>query len=175
MFGIFVITISIKTRHSFLQARPISGILGNFGLARSVSKQVNDACAPGKHHVLSAMVHQDQRRHLNAMLLIFSLFFQTHASAQYTDPLFQTALFFGLHSQWIQPWRGYLETVPASRFLNGIGVVLNSPNPDLVCQMLSRHGIAITRIEIGWGNVTLGNAITNPHAIAALQACQKWG
>jgi len=125
--------------------------------------------------VPSAMVHQDQRRHLNAMLLIFSLFFQTHASAQYADPLFQTALFFGLHSQWIQPWRGYLETVPASRFLNGTGVVLNSPNPDLVCEMLSRHRIAITRIEIGWGNVTLGNAITNPGAIAALQACQKWG
>jgi hypothetical protein len=125
--------------------------------------------------VFSAMVHQDQRRHLNAMLLIFSLFFQTDVSAQYTDPLFQTALFFGLHSQWIQPWRGYLETVPASRFLNGTGVVLNSPNPDLVCQMLSRHGIAITRIEIGWGNVTLGNAITDPRVIAALQACQKWG
>jgi hypothetical protein len=131
--------------------------------------------APGKHYLLSAMVHHDQRRHLKTMLLIFSLFFQTYAWAQYTDPLFQTALFFGLHSQWLQPWRGYLETVPANWFLNGTGVVLNSPNPDLVCQMLARHSIALTRMEIGWGNVTLNNTITNPRTIAALQACQKWG
>jgi len=121
------------------------------------------------------MVHHDQRRHLKAILLIFSLFFQTHAWAQYTDPLFQTDLFFGLHSQWVQPWRGYLETVPASWFLNGTGVVLNSPNPDLVCQMLARHGIALTRIEIGWGNVRLDGSITNPAAIAALQACKNNG
>ena len=157
--------------------------------------------APGKHHLLSAMVDQDQRnfdfvasvncsisipaaqyscrairRHLNAMLLIFSLLFQTHALAQYTDPFFQTDLDFGLYSQWIQPWRGYLETVPSTWFLKGVGVALNgSPNPDLICEMLARHGIAITRIEIGWGNVTLSNEIVDPRPISALQACHKWG
>ena len=98
------------------------------------------------------------------------------ASAQYTDPLCQTDIPFGMHSDWIQPWRGYLETVPASQFLNGVGVVLKSPNADLVCQMLSRHGVKLTRIEIGWGNVNYTQGtITNPLAIAGLQACAKWG
>lgn len=113
---------------------------------------------------------------MKILLLIFSALIQITASAQYTNPLAQTDILFGLHSHWIQPWRGYLETVPASQFLNGVGVVLKSANPDLVCQMLSRHGVKITRIEIGWGNVSYTQgSITNPQAIAALQACAKWG
>ena len=114
---------------------------------------------------------------MKILLLIFCALIQTKASAQqYTDPLYQTDIPFGMHSDWIQPWRGYLETVPASQFLNGVGVVLKSPNADLVCQMLSRHGVKLTRIEIGWVNVgyTQGT-ITNPQAISALQACAKWG
>jgi hypothetical protein len=95
--------------------------------------------------------------------------------AQYADPSFQTDLFFGLHSQWIQPWRGYLETVPATRFLNGVGVVLRSANPDLVSEMLSRHGISITRFEVGWSEVSWNNTINDAGTISALQACHKWG
>ena len=110
------------------------------------------------------------------LLLIFSALIQLRAAAQYTTPLEQTSVPFGYHSHWIQPWRGYLETVPASQFLNGIGVVLKSPDQDLVCQMLARHGMKITRIEIGWGNVSYTQGtITNPEATAALQACAKWG
>ena len=114
---------------------------------------------------------------MKIFFLIFCALIQIKASAQqYTDPLYQTDLPFGIHSDWIQPWRGYLETVPASQFLNGVGVVLKSPNADLVCQMLSRHGVKLTRIEIGWGNVdyTQGT-ISNPQAIAGLKACAKWG
>ena len=111
---------------------------------------------------------------LKVSLLIFSLFIQ-QASAQYVDPLFQSDIFFGLHSQWIQPWRGYMETITATRFTEGVGVVLKSPNPDLVCEMLSRHGMSITRMEIGWGAVQPNGTITDPRVIAALQACHKWG
>lgn len=110
-----------------------------------------------------------------AFLVLLSLFIRKNASAQYTDPLFQNDIPFGVHSHWIQPWRGYLETVQASRFLSGVGVVLNSPYPDLVCHMLSQHGVTTTRFEIGWSNVTLSNTITDPRPIAALQACHKWG
>jgi hypothetical protein len=95
---------------------------------------------------------------------------------KYTDPLYQTLIPFGVHSHWVQPWRGYLETLPASHFLAGIGVVLNTGNPDLICQMLVKHGISIVRMEIGWGNVNYAdNLITNAKIIANLQACQKWG
>ncbi len=113
---------------------------------------------------------------MKVFLLIFCSLIQLTSAAQYEDPLKQTGVPFGFHSHWIQPWCGYLETVPASEFLNGIGVVLKSSNPDLVCQMLARHGVKITRIEIGWENVSYAQGtITKSQVISALQACAKWG
>lgn len=86
---------------------------------------------------------------------------------------YQTGVPFGSHSQWFQPWRGYFETMPVSQFLNGVGVVLTSV-PDLVCEMLSKYGVTVTRMEIGWGDVTINGTITDSRPIAALQACAKW-
>lgn len=75
-------------------------------------------------------------------------------NGSYTDPNYLLKLPFGTYSHWVQPWRAYLETVPATTFLNGTGVNLNtSVNPDLLMQMLASHGIHHARIEIGWGNV----------------------
>lgn len=74
----------------------------------------------------------------------------------YIDPRYHTAVWFGAHSHWAQPWRAYQETVPASRFLNGIGMCLTFPdgaNPDPICRMLARSGVKHGRIEIGWGNL----------------------
>jgi hypothetical protein len=115
------------------------------------------------------------KNQLPIVSLVVWLFIQTSVLAQYADPSFQTDLFFGLHSQWIQPWRGYLETVSATRFLNGVGVVLRSANPDLVSEMLSRHGISITRFEVGWSEVSWNNTINDAGTISGLQACHQWG
>jgi hypothetical protein len=98
----------------------------------------------------------------------------------YTDSTYFTKIAFGDHSHYLQPWRAYLETMPAQRFLNGVGLNLptNNPNPDVLLQMLSRCGIKTGRIEIGWGNLdyqtdTLPN---NNHSFGnLLQACKKWG
>ena len=75
----------------------------------------------------------------------------------------------------MDPWLGYLETVPASRFLNGVGVGFNSSNADLVCEMLSRHGCSVTRFEIGWCQLNPDGTLTNASIIRPLQAFQKWG
>jgi hypothetical protein len=98
-------------------------------------------------------------------------------SSPYTDPKYQTGIAFGAHSHWIQPWRAYLETVPATRFLNGLGVVLsNIDNADLVLEHLARNGIKLTRIEIGWGNLNYDDeSLTSSPLRAALQACKNWG
>lgn len=95
----------------------------------------------------------------------------------YTDPNYQIVLGFGPHSHWIQPWRGYLETVPATRFLNGIGVVFNGPsNPNLILEHLAKHGVKLTRIEVGWGNLSYADdSLDSPYITATLQACKKWG
>lgn len=61
----------------------------------------------------------------------------------------------GRRSHWAQPWRAYLETVPASVYLRGIGAGFNynGPRPDLIVEMLARHGVTNARMEIEWGRV----------------------
>ena len=87
---------------------------------------------------------------------------------------------FGVNSQWIYPSRAYAKTVPASHFLQGVGINFNSgsENADLVAQMLATHGFKRMRVEIDWGDFdyqTESNISTQPGLIAALQAAQKWG
>jgi hypothetical protein len=64
------------------------------------------------------------------------------ASGPYIDPAYLTTTPFGSHSHWLQPWRAYLETVPARNFVDGIGVGLDLPpesvNLDVILQMLCR-------------------------------------
>jgi hypothetical protein len=74
----------------------------------------------------------------------------------YIDERHLTALSFGAHSHWLQPWRAYQETLPTRRFLDAQGVVLDvhkAEAPDLIVTMLARHGFRNARIEIGWGSV----------------------
>lgn len=115
------------------------------------------------------------------LLMLFTIrVFAQGLTTPYTDPQYQTKVPFGQHSHYLQPWRSTLETVPASRFLNALGIVLNvqdGQNPDLMVQMLARHGIRQTRLEIGWGSLdyeteklTLSDKMK-----ATLQACQRHG
>lgn len=78
----------------------------------------------------------------------------------YIDPTHLTAAPFGWFSHWLQPWRAYLETIPATNFINGIGVNWNSDrikNLPLVAEMLSKHGVKVTRVEISWNNIDFDN------------------
>jgi hypothetical protein len=81
-------------------------------------------------------------------------------STQYIDPAYLTSVPFGSHSHWIQPWRAYMETVPAQRFVRGIGIVWNveaAVNPELVAQMLAKYGFKRVRVEIGWGAINFND------------------
>jgi hypothetical protein len=63
--------------------------------------------------------------------------------------------------------------------LDAQGVVLDgdaSSNPDLICEMLSRHGIKNARIEVGWNNVGWedeSGLVSNDDLKKKLLACQK--
>ena len=100
-------------------------------------------------------------------------------SSPYTDKSYLENLPFGAHSHWLQPWRAYLETVPATTFLQGVGIQLNlndRENPDLVLQMLASHGIQTARLEIGWNNLSYDNqTLQNDRLQAILKACKRWG
>ena len=100
----------------------------------------------------------------------------------YTDPTYFTDIPWGSYSHWLQPWRAYLETMPASTFLEGTGINFNV-NPeqaDLVAEMLGRHGIRHARMEMGWGSMSYENE-SQPWPYVAkgwrilLLACQKHG
>ncbi|MDQ6744966.1 MAG: hypothetical protein M3Z27_02950 [Actinomycetota bacterium] len=75
-----------------------------------------------------------------------------HPLAHPIDPRFQTDLQFGRRSYWLQPWRAYLDTVPATRLLNSIGINFNvTPAEAPATARLLAAGFKRARIEISWG------------------------
>src|SRR5689334_13913857 len=61
---------------------------------------------------------------------------------------------FGRRSHWLQPWRAYLDTVPATRLLDAVGIDFDVPpaQSQTTARMLSRAGFRRARVEIGWGS-----------------------
>ena len=96
----------------------------------------------------------------------------------YTDPDQQTKIGFGARSHWAQPWRAYLETVPATTFLNGTGINYSPQgDPDLRLQHLTRHGLSRIRLEIGWGSLNFDDEtkLNNADRLRPiLRACRTW-
>jgi hypothetical protein len=99
--------------------------------------------------------------------------------SRYIDKSYFDNLPFGAHSHWLQPWRAYSETVPATTFLNGVGLGLDlndRENPNLVLQMLATHGIRTVRIEIGWSNLNYDReTLQHERLQTILKACKRWG
>jgi hypothetical protein len=116
---------------------------------------------------------------LSAVLILLCPRLWAGELTPYTDPNQFTKVPFGDYSHWAQPWRAYLETMPATTFLNGTGInYQGNGNPDLEVQHLAKHGIAHIRIEVGWGNLEYADEtkISNSTQLTAiLTACRKYG
>ena len=58
----------------------------------------------------------------------------------------------GTRSDWLQPWRAYLNTVPASTLRNALGINFNCPVQDatLAATILGHAGFKQARIEVPW-------------------------
>jgi len=71
------------------------------------------------------------------------------------NPDFQMKLPFGTRSHWIQPWRAYLDTWPASRLRNSIGINFNvtGTQQPLTARVLQDAGFSLARVEVGWGTI----------------------
>jgi hypothetical protein len=69
------------------------------------------------------------------------------------DPRQQTSIAFGERSHWLQPWRAYLDTVPATRLLDAVGIDFDVPpaHARATARLLARAGFRRARIEVGWG------------------------
>jgi len=90
----------------------------------------------------------------------------------YEDPL-QQEVPFGRHSYFLTPWRAYMDTWPASRFLEclGIGISCNNDELPATSALLEEVGMRSSRVEFGWG----GFQYVNPGSQAPdrTEACKK--
>lgn len=70
----------------------------------------------------------------------------------------QTALAFGERSHWLQPWRAYLDTPPATRLRDAIGIQFNVEPAEAAptARLIARSGFRRARIEVGWDSVSDG-------------------
>ncbi len=98
------------------------------------------------------------------------------------DPRFLTGMPFGTSSFWIQPWRSYLDTWPASRLLEAVGINFNvgTREAEDTAQLLQDSGFKLARIGVPWNAISY----SEPGALlpadessltARLQALHKHG
>jgi hypothetical protein len=102
------------------------------------------------------------------------------SSPPFFEPSQQTDLDFGLRSHWLQPWRGYVDTPPATRVRDGLGINFNAApaQADTVAALLAAAGFRRVRYEIPWCWVSYDNPahLTNEAALdAALGAFAAHG
>ena len=73
-----------------------------------------------------------------------------------SDRRFLTYLPFGTRSFWVQPWRAYLDTWPASRLLNALGINFSAvgPQTEAIAQLLKDSGFRLARKGISWDALT---------------------
>jgi hypothetical protein len=85
------------------------------------------------------------------------------------DPTQQTALPFGARSDYLQPWRAYLDTPPAATMRSALGINFDVPpeaaNP--VAQFLAQVGFKRARIDIDWSAMSFDDP-------SRLQDVGKW-
>jgi hypothetical protein len=89
------------------------------------------------------------------------------------DPRFLTSDPFGTSSFWIQPWRAYLDTWPASKLIESLGINFNVSRADLepTAQLLHDSGFKLARIPINWSNLSYEHPTEfPPYALSEITA-----
>jgi hypothetical protein len=96
------------------------------------------------------------------------------------DRRYLTDVPFGATSFWVQPWRAYMDTWPASRLLGSLGVNFNvgPAQAPAVARLLHDSGFRLARLEIPWGGISYANPTTFIHEAsirARLRALHAYG
>ena len=75
------------------------------------------------------------------------------------DPMQHAAVPWGMRSDWLQPWRGYLDTPPASMLRDALGMQFNvAPSAaGSTASLLGQVGFERARIEIPWTAMNNGD------------------
>ena len=89
------------------------------------------------------------------------------------DPRFLTSEPFGSSSFWLQPWRAYLDTWPASKLLESVGVNFNvgPAQAEAIAQLLQDSGFKLARVAINWAALSYEDPNTFiPEHLASITA-----
>lgn len=72
------------------------------------------------------------------------------------DPANLTQVPFGRRSFWLQPWRSYLDTWPANRLREALGINFNvtPAEADATARLLASSGFRLARVEISWNQLS---------------------
>jgi hypothetical protein len=72
------------------------------------------------------------------------------------DSKYLTEVPFGAQSFWLQPWRAYLDTWPASRLTESLGINFNVTTHEArdAAQLLQDSAFKLARVEIGWDSLS---------------------
>lgn len=78
------------------------------------------------------------------------------------DPRFLTDVPFGKRSFWLQPWRAYTDTLPASRLQEALGINFpaNPAQANATAQLLEDSGFKLARIGINWDALSYNEPTT---------------
>src|SRR5690242_11764510 len=88
---------------------------------------------------------------------------QTAPAGTVASPFAQSQMTaFGKRSYWLQPWRSYQDTFPATRMLNAVGANFNIYNGNLSqvtagAELMHDAGFTHARIEISWNMMDYQN------------------
>jgi hypothetical protein len=132
------------------------------------------------------------RRSLGALTLLAVAAIAVPASASAADdgewhvldrpvaPTQQTALAFGDRSHWLQPWRAYQDTRPASSLADAAAINLNVAPAEIArtAETLAAAGVRRVRVEIGWDQMSYDDPstlATSAHVDEGLQALKDAG
>jgi hypothetical protein len=100
-----------------------------------------------------------------------------------SDPIdrkYLTELPFGSTSFWIQPWRAYLDTWPASRLLDSLGINFNvsASQARATARLLHESGFKLARIELNWSSLAYDDPsrfVDEASVRTRLQALREYG
>jgi hypothetical protein len=89
------------------------------------------------------------------------------------DPRFLTDVPFGKRSFWLQPWRAYIDTWPASRLLESVGINFQTrpEEAEATARILQESGFKLARTQISWSALSYTSPTTfNASHLASIGA-----
>src|SRR3954468_8047194 len=92
-----------------------------------------------------------------AAALVLAAFPSTGSAGTLRDPIGRVQQTdFGSRSHWLQPWRAYLDTRPASALRRAAGINFTAAPEEAAAtaRLLAASGVTRARVEIGWNELT---------------------